>query len=82
MRMPVVSDRTAQEAQLVEWLADIDEDRASELAKRMVLELCRSAMDIVGQIDETVRAYTGADAFGVNAVEAVTLSKSWMGAAA
>jgi methanogenic corrinoid protein MtbC1 len=35
-----------------------------------------------GQIDETVRAYTGADAFGVNAVEAVTLSKNWMGVAA
>jgi len=35
-----------------------------------------------GQIDETVRAYTGADAFGVNAVEAVSLSKNWMGAAA
>jgi len=30
-----------------------------------------------GQIDETVRAYTGADAFGVNAVEAVTLCKRW-----
>ena len=35
-----------------------------------------------GQIDETVRAYTGADAFGVNAVEAVALSKSWVGVAA
>ena len=35
-----------------------------------------------GQIDETVRAYTGADAFGVNAVEAVSLSKKWMGATA
>jgi len=35
-----------------------------------------------GQIDETVRAYTGADAFGVNAVEAVNLCKSWMRAAA
>ncbi len=34
-----------------------------------------------GQIDETVRAYTGADAFGVNAVEAVALGKKWMGAA-
>ena len=34
-----------------------------------------------GQIDETVRAYTGADAFGVNAVEAVSLSKKWMEAA-
>ena len=32
-----------------------------------------------GQIDETVRAYTRADAFGVNAVEAVNLCKTWMG---
>jgi 5-methyltetrahydrofolate--homocysteine methyltransferase len=30
-----------------------------------------------GQIDETVRAYTGADAFGINAVEAVNLCRSW-----
>ncbi len=35
-----------------------------------------------GQIDETIRAYTGADAFGVNAVEAVSLCKEWMGEAA
>ena len=35
-----------------------------------------------GQIDETVRNYTGADAFGVNAVEAVSLCRNWMGAAA
>ena len=35
-----------------------------------------------GQIDETVRAYTGADAFGVNAVEAVNLCRSWTGVAA
>jgi 5-methyltetrahydrofolate--homocysteine methyltransferase len=35
-----------------------------------------------GQIDETVRAYTGADAFGVNAVEAVGLCRNWMGVAA
>ena len=34
-----------------------------------------------GQVDETVRAYTGADAFGVNAVEAVALSKRWLGVA-
>ena len=34
-----------------------------------------------GQIDETVRAYTGADAFGVNAVEAVGLCRNWMGVA-
>lgn len=32
-----------------------------------------------GQIDETVRAYTGADAFGTNAVDAVNLCKNWMG---
>lgn len=31
-----------------------------------------------GQIDETVRAFTGADAFGVNAVEAVHLCRTWM----
>jgi methanogenic corrinoid protein MtbC1 len=35
-----------------------------------------------GQIDETVRAYTGADAFGTNAVDAVNLCKSWMARAA
>ena len=35
-----------------------------------------------GQIDETVRAYTGADAFGVNAVEAVGLCRNWMEASA
>ncbi len=35
-----------------------------------------------GQIDETVRKYTGADAFGVNAVEAVHLCKKWLGATA
>jgi len=35
-----------------------------------------------GQIDETVRSYTGADAFGVNAVEAVNLCRGWMTAGA
>lgn len=35
-----------------------------------------------GQIDETVRRYTGADAYGVNAVEAVALCRKWMGVAA
>ena len=35
-----------------------------------------------GQIDETVRNYTGADAYGRNAVEAVNLCKNWLGAAA
>ena len=35
-----------------------------------------------GQIDETVRAYTGADAFGTNAVDAVSLCKTWAGVTA
>jgi len=35
-----------------------------------------------GQIDETVRAYTGADAYGRNAVDAVNLCKNWLGSAA
>lgn len=35
-----------------------------------------------GQIDATVKSYTGADAFGVNAVEAVALCRQWMGVAA
>lgn len=35
-----------------------------------------------GQVDEAVRNYTGADAFGTTAVEAVALCKTWMGVAA
>ena len=35
-----------------------------------------------GQVDETVRNYTGADAFGTNAMDAVSLCKNWMGVAA
>src|SRR5476649_122485 len=31
-----------------------------------------------GQVDEAVRSYTGADAFGINAVEAVNLCKNWL----
>lgn len=47
------------EKQLVDWLADMNEDEALALAKKMlledskdplrVLELCRASMDIVGQ---------------------------------
>ncbi len=32
-----------------------------------------------GQIDETIRAYTGADGFGLNAVDAVNFSRKWTG---
>ena len=31
-----------------------------------------------GQIDEHVRAFTGADAFGTNAMEAVSLAQGWL----
>ena len=35
-----------------------------------------------GQVDEAVCNYTGADAFGNNAIDAVSLCKNWMGVAA
>ena len=35
-----------------------------------------------GQVDEAVCNYTGADAFGINAIDAVSLCKNWMGVAA
>ncbi len=35
-----------------------------------------------GQVDETVRTYTRADAFGTNAIDAVSLCRNWMGVAA
>jgi methanogenic corrinoid protein MtbC1 len=54
-----MSDLEKQEQNLVEWLADMREDEAFALAKKMlledgadplrVLELCRNAMDIVGK---------------------------------
>jgi 5-methyltetrahydrofolate--homocysteine methyltransferase len=31
-----------------------------------------------GQVDETIRSYTGADAFGLNAMDAVSLCKQWV----
>jgi 5-methyltetrahydrofolate--homocysteine methyltransferase len=32
-----------------------------------------------GQMDEQVRKYTGADAYGKDAVEAVHLARNWLG---
>jgi 5-methyltetrahydrofolate--homocysteine methyltransferase len=32
-----------------------------------------------GQVDDEVRRYTGADAFGINAMDAVSLTKQWVG---
>lgn len=31
-----------------------------------------------GQVDETIKTYTGADAFGLNAMDAVSLCKQWV----
>ena len=33
-----------------------------------------------GQMDETIREYVGADAYGKDAVEAVAIAKKWVGA--
>jgi 5-methyltetrahydrofolate--homocysteine methyltransferase len=33
-----------------------------------------------GQVDDQIRVFTGADAYGKDAVAAVTLAKSWVGA--
>jgi 5-methyltetrahydrofolate--homocysteine methyltransferase len=33
-----------------------------------------------GQVDETIRDYTGADAFGINAMQAVAHCRQWIGA--
>jgi 5-methyltetrahydrofolate--homocysteine methyltransferase len=35
-----------------------------------------------GQVDETIRKYTGADAYGLNAMAAVSLCQGWLGKAA
>lgn len=57
--MTTLSELKDEERQLVEWLADMNEDDALALANKMlledkvdpkwVLELCRLSMDIVGQ---------------------------------
>lgn len=57
-------------------------DSMKETIETFEKEGMRSKFKIMiggGQIDETVRAYTGADAFGINAVEAVNLCRTWMG---
>jgi 5-methyltetrahydrofolate--homocysteine methyltransferase len=60
-------------------------DSMKETIEAIESEGMRGKMKIMiggGQIDEAVRNYTGADAFGVNAVDAVSLCKNWAGAAA
>ena len=54
-----MSEMNEKERQLVDWLADVEENEALALAKRMlfedgvdparVLDLCRAAMDVVGK---------------------------------
>src|SRR5512147_1473238 len=54
-----MNDMTDEEKQLVEWLADMNEEDAIALSNKMLLEdkkdpmrvldLCRAAMDIVGK---------------------------------
>ena len=60
-------------------------DSMKETVEAFEKEGLRDQLNIMvggGQIDETVRAYTGADGFGVNAVEAVNLCNRWLGVAA
>ena len=60
-------------------------DSMKETVEAFEREGLRSQFKIMvggGQIDEAVRAYTGADAFGVNAVEAVNLCNRWLRVAA
>ncbi|MDE2351529.1 MAG: B12-binding domain-containing protein, partial [Alphaproteobacteria bacterium] len=54
-----MNDLNEEEKQLIDWLADMDEERAVARAKKMLLEegadpmrvldICRAAMDIVGK---------------------------------
>ena len=56
-------------------------DSMKETVQAVEKEGLRNGMKIMiggGQVDEAVRAYTGADAFGSNAVAAVTLCRQWL----
>ena len=58
-----------------------------DLAQHLTIEAIEAAglrdkvkiMTGGGQIDEVVREYTGADAYGKDAMEAVSLAKEWLG---
>ncbi len=56
-------------------------DSMKETVQAIEKEGLRKSLKIMiggGQVDETVRAYTGADAFGSNAVAAVSLCRQWL----
>ncbi len=60
-------------------------DSMKETVEAVEKEGLREGMKIMiggGQVDEAVRTYTGADAFGSNAVAAVTLCRQWLPAPA
>ncbi len=56
-------------------------DSMKETVQAVEKEGLRNGMKIMiggGQVDEAVRAYTGADAYGSNAVAAVSLCRQWL----
>jgi 5-methyltetrahydrofolate--homocysteine methyltransferase len=56
-------------------------DSMKETVQAIEVAGLRKEMKIMiggGQVDEAVRTYTGADAYGSNAVAAVTLCRQWM----
>jgi len=56
-------------------------DSMKETVEALAKEGLRDKLKIMiggGQIDDAVRAYTGADAFGRNAMAAVTLCRGWI----
>ena len=60
-------------------------DSMKETVQAIEKEGLREGMKIMiggGQVDDAVRSYTGADAYGSNAVAAVTLCRQWIPAAA
>ena len=60
-------------------------DSMKETVEAIEKEGLREGMKIMiggGQVDDAVRTYTGADAYGSNAVAAVTLCRQWIPAAA
>ncbi len=93
-----MSDRSAEEQRLVDWLADMNEDDALALARRMLLEegkdplrvlaLCREAMDVVGKRFEEGEYFmpelvlAGEMLETIGAFEQAGLCKSWLEAAA
>jgi methanogenic corrinoid protein MtbC1 len=58
-------------------------DAMKETVEAVVAAGIRDSLKIMiggGQLDDDVRKYAGADAYGKNAMEAVALSKGWVGA--